>query len=117
MGITFIFIGLFLWFALAFNGGVGEEFVNYSFFASGLFMIIAGALATTKIYRKAARNFCYLALICYLPMIWQRFVYSSGPDVVGLFFDIIFVVIMIIFILKKPNQTSQPTPKNGAAEL
>jgi hypothetical protein len=117
MGIAFILIGLFLWFALAFNGGVGETFVNYSFFTSALFMIITGALATTKSNRKAARNLCSIALVCYLPMIWQRFNYSFGADWGGLFFDIIFVVLMVIFLLKKPNKAPQPTPKNGAAEL
>ena len=100
---------------MAFNGGVGETFVNYSFFASALFMIITGVLATTKFNRKAARNFFYMAFICYLPMIWQRFFHSFGPDWVGLFFDIIFVVLMVIF--KKPYKVSQSTPNSGAAEL
>ena len=117
MGITFIIIGLLLWFALVFNDGVGETFVNYSFFASALFMIITGALATTKSNWKAARNFCSIALVCYLPMIWQRFNFSFGPDWGGLFFDIIFVVLMVIFVLKKPNKAPQLTPKSGAAEL
>jgi hypothetical protein len=108
MGITFIFIGLFLWFTMAFNGGVGTDFVNYSFFASGLFMIITGSLAIKISNLKKARIFCSVALVCYLPMIWQRFNFSFGTDWVGLCFDILFVVLMVIFILKKPDKSLKP---------
>jgi len=115
MGMTFIFIGLCLWFAIAFNGGVGEGFVNYSFFTSALFMIITGSLAIKCTNFKKARIFCLAALVCYLPMIWQRFNFSFGTDWGGLFFDIIFVALMLIFILKKPNKSLKPvTPQSGA---
>jgi len=108
MGITFIFLGSFLWFSMAFNGGVGETFVDFSFFASALFMIITGSLTITNSNWKTVRNFCSMALICYLPMIWQRFNFSFSTDWGGLFFDIIFVVLMVVFILKKPNKSLKP---------
>ena len=115
MGITFIFIGLFLWFAMAFNGGIGETFVDYSFFTSGLFMIITGSLTIKTSNLNKARIFCSVALVCYLPMIWQRFNFSFGTDWGGLFFDIIFIALMLIFILKKPNKSLKSgTPQSGA---
>jgi len=113
MGIAFICLGLFFLFAIAFNGGVGETFVDYSFFVSALFMIITGSLTLARSKWKTARIFCSMALVCYLPLIWQRFNFSFGTDWGGLFFDIIFVVLMVIFILKKPNKSLKPwTPQS-----
>ena len=70
MGVALIFLGLFLWFSLAFNGGVGQPFVNYSFFTSALFMVVAGSLKIANSKLKITRYFCAAALITYLPMIW-----------------------------------------------
>jgi hypothetical protein len=113
MGITFIFIGSFLWFALMFNGGVGEGLVNLSFFVSGLFMIITGiSIRHTNI--KNALIFCSIALLCYIPMIWQRFDCCYGTDWGGLCFDIIFIALMLAFILKNLTSSSSGTPQSGA---
>jgi hypothetical protein len=108
MNITFILLGLFLWFVLAFNGGIGETFVNYSLFSSALFMIISGVLAIFNSTLNIARIFCALALTCYAPVIWQRFNFSSTPDWGGLSFDVVFIVLMIIFIIRNPNKSSKP---------
>lgn len=105
MGITLIFLGLFLWFALAFNGSVGEQFVNYSFFASALFMIISGAIKIITSKSEISRNFCIAALFCYLPMIWQRFNFKFDTDMGGFYFDVAIVTFMFIFIIK--NHTSR----------
>lgn len=104
MGIALIFLGLFLWFVLSFNGSVGEQFVNYTFFASALFMIISGAIKTITTKSEISRNFCIAALLCYLPMIWQRFNFNFGIDSSGLYFDIAIVTFMVIFISKNLNK-------------
>ena len=114
MGKSFIFLGLFLWFALAFNGSIGEPFVNYSFFASALFMIISGAITVMSSKSEISRNFCIAALLCYLPMIWQRFNFKSGIDTDGLYFDIAIVTLMVIFITKNLTRRSSGTHNNAS---
>ena len=101
MGIGLILIGLFLWFTLAFNGSVGETFVNYAFFLSALFMVIAGSLRVALSNSVTSKFVCVAALVCYLPMIWQRFNFKFNADWVGFCFDLIFVLFMIIFFFKK----------------
>jgi len=115
MGIALVVLGLFLWFSLAFNGGVGELFVNYSFFASALFLVIAGLLKINRVKWEFARNFCAIALVAYLPMIWQRFNFTYGTDWVGFYFDVAIVIFMLIFISSKPNKSLKSgTPESGA---
>ena len=104
MGVTLVALGLFLWFALAFNAGVGEPFVNYLFFASALFMVIAGCLQIFSSYWRAARFFCVAALASYLPMIWQRFNSMFGPDWFGLLIDIVIVVYLLKSITRIPDK-------------
>ena len=65
MGGTLIFPGCLLWFAIAFNGGIGETIVNYSAFASGLFMVIAGIFTIVNGAAIYIRTFTILALIGY----------------------------------------------------
>ena len=115
MGIALIILGLFLWFALLFNGSVGEPFVNYSFFASALFMVITGSLKIAKAESKIVRSFCAAALLTYIPMIWQRFSFTFGTDWIGFYFDIGIVVFMLIFISSKPNKSlKNETPQSGS---
>jgi hypothetical protein len=106
MGIVLIFLGLFLWFALAFNGGVGEQFVNYSFFISALLMITSGLIKTITSKYEMSRNFCIGALLLYLPMVWQRFNFNFGIDMGGFYFDIAIVTFMVIFITKNLTRPS-----------
>jgi hypothetical protein len=73
MGISLVVVGLFLLFALGFNGSVGGTFVNYTFFASALFILAAGATKILGGNFKFLRIFCSAAMLLYLPMIWQRF--------------------------------------------
>lgn len=113
MGIALIILGLFLWFVLAFNGSVGETFVNYSFFASALFMIVAGLLKIVIPNRIESRAVCGIALLFYVPMIWQRFNFKFDTDWVGFYFDLAFVIFMLIFMYRKPNSSIQPTGKSG----
>jgi len=114
MGITLIFFGLFLWFAYAFNGSVGNLLVNYSFLASALFMVIAGTLRTITSKNTISRYFCIAALICYLPMVWQRFNFKYGTDWVGFYFDVAIILFMLVFILKNlTNRLSAPVKDTG----
>jgi len=107
MGIVLIFIGLFLWFTLAFNGSVGETLVNYAFFTSALFMIIAGSLRIALSNSNSSNIICGIALFCYLPMIWQRFNFKFGTDWFGLCFDIAFVLFMLLFVFLKLNNKNK----------
>ena len=106
-GIVLIVQGLFLWFALAFNGGVGETFVNYSFFASALLMIILGASMFTKANKQFSLSLGIACVVLYLPMIWQRFNYKSFVDIGALMFDIIIIGLVVgsvlIRFVGKPN--------------
>ena len=101
LGVLLIAQGLFLLFALAFNGTVGETFVNWSFSLSGLSMIACGSFKIAKADFKVMAMFGLVSLVFYLPMIWQRFNYSSSIDVIGLCFDIWIIAIAIITIIYK----------------
>lgn len=116
MGMILVFLGLFLLFALAFNGSVGTDFVDRSFFASGLLMVIAGIATGLKSNFYIMKILCSLSLLCYLPMIWQRFNFNFGVDWVGFVFDIAIAAFLIFLIVVKPNKQIQPTPKSGAAD-
>jgi hypothetical protein len=69
LGNALVLIGLFLWFALAFNVTVGETFVNYSFFVSALLIVIAGVMKNLNRNFKFFQRCCSIALVLYLPMI------------------------------------------------
>lgn len=114
LGIILILQGVFLLFALAFNGGVGEDFVNYSFFLSALLMIITGGLKISKANWSITSAYCLAGIIFYLPMIWQRFNFSFGTDHGGLSFDFWVIVIMLIALIGKPNKQLQATQKPRA---
>lgn len=105
MGVGFILLGLFLWFALAFNGGIGSSFYNFSLFTSALFMIITGSLAVFSINNNGSRRTCLVALVCYLPVVWKRIDCLNDPDAAGLLFDVIFIALM--FFLYRKNLTNR----------
>ncbi|RKZ48888.1 MAG: hypothetical protein DRQ48_02095 [Gammaproteobacteria bacterium] len=115
MGIVLIFLGLFLWLALAFNGTVGNTFVNYLFFISAALMVIAGFFSMNKTKWKITRNICTASLITYLPMIWQRFNFKYDVDWVGFKFDVIVVIVLLIFIIK--NLTNHSSGRKKHADL
>lgn len=100
MGIGLISLGFWLLFMLAFNGTVGEKFVNYSFFSSAVLMIISGAITKISSRSVVPLYFIIVALCCYLPMIWQRFQFDFGINWAGLSFDMAVVIFMAVFIYK-----------------
>lgn len=104
LGIILIIQGLFLWFVLAFNGGVGESFVNYSFFVSALLMIILGGVKFFKSKRSISLILGLASIAFYLPMIWQRFDYKYGPDTGSLSFDTWVIGILLYACINKPNK-------------
>ena len=71
LGIMLVLVGLFLLFALAFNGSVGEWFVNYSFFASSILIIACGITKIANRGKLTTIVLGFLGVIFYLPMIWQ----------------------------------------------
>jgi O-antigen ligase len=108
LGILLILIALFLWFALAFNGGVGETFVNYSFFTSAFLILGLGISKIAGAPNKVAVSLGIAGVILYMPMIWQRFNFKSGLDNGGLCFDLVIMVIVILSVLFKPNKARNP---------
>lgn len=106
MAIGLISVGLFVWFVLAFNGSVGAPFVDSSFFMSALFMVVSGALTLAKVKPSVANALCALALLFYLPMIWQRFNFKFNTDWVGLGFDGLIVVFLLAFLIKNLRDRS-----------
>ena len=105
MGIALIGLGLFLWFALAFNGGVGESFVNYSFFLSALLMIVLGVLKIFSTKVGLFKILCFVAVVAYIPMIWQRFNFSFGVDWGGFVIDVAIIAFMLVVFFSKPNKS------------
>jgi hypothetical protein len=70
LGTLLIVQGLFLLFALAFNGSVGETFVNYSFFSSACAILITGGLTIAKVNWRVTMGVGIASITLYLPMIW-----------------------------------------------
>ena len=105
VSIILVLLGLFLLFAFAFNGSVGVTFVNYTFCASALSMLIAGSIRSVRGNLKSVQVFCSMALALYLPMIWQRFNFSFSVDSVGLTLDIFIVLFLTFCITRKPKES------------
>jgi uncharacterized membrane protein HdeD (DUF308 family) len=105
LGILLIILGVFLLLALAFNGTVGETFVNYSFFLSSVLIISFGFSKIIK--NKYTISVCLgiISIVLYLPMIWQRFNFAYETDKVGLKFDIWIVVLIITAIIIRPTKS------------
>jgi len=103
MEITIVILGLFIWFALAFNGGVGASFVNYAALACGMLLIVAGSWRLLKLQWQTARAICTAAILAYLPMIWQRTQFQFDTDWVGFGFDAFFIALMLLFVFRRPD--------------
>jgi len=108
---------------LLFNGTVGETFVNYSFFVSAFLMISGGIFSTAKSasYTYLTRITLVLALISYLPMVWQRFNFTFGIDRGGLYFDVgilLYIIALIAYSLlpRKAGDTKSPTEEGSWKE-
>jgi len=115
LGLILILQGLFLLFALAFNGGVGEPFVNICFFISAVLMIVLGITKFFKTQRSTALWLGLAAIVFYLPMIWQRFNFSFGPDAGNLSFDTWIVGVVLLSSLGKPNHPLERDGSHGGA--
>lgn len=105
MGIALIVIGFFLLFAFAFNGSVGEDFVNKWFVTSAILLMITGVVVLLKTNWNVVRVFCVFSLLAYSPMIWQRFNFGFGVNWAGLVFDIGLVIFIVVLISKKTNKS------------
>jgi len=102
-GAVLILLGLFLWFALVFNGSVGGKFVNYSFFFSGLVIIIFGFSKLTIGSNYVSFPLGLISIILYLPMVWERF-NSCETDIEGLKFDVFIILFILMNMIFKPNK-------------
>jgi hypothetical protein len=102
---TVSILGLFLLFALAFNGSVGETFVNYSFFTSATLMIAFGSSKIAKAKYSITMSLGIASTMFYLPMIWQRFNFSYTDISEGIYFDFWVIAILLVSLICKPNKS------------
>ena len=102
-------------FAVLFVGGLGDPIFTYSIVISGISLIAAGAFAFSK-GNVVCFAFSIIAGITYLPILYQRFTYSTGIEWDVVFFDVsVLTFIFILIISNKPNQSlKSETPKSGA---
>jgi hypothetical protein len=103
-GVISILLGLFLLFALVFNGSVGERFVNYSFFLCGLFLIIFGCSKLTIAASNVSASLGLISIVLYLPMVWQRFNFCE-TDITNVKFDVLIIMFIIVAIGFKGKKT------------
>jgi hypothetical protein len=106
MRIAAIWIGLFILFAMAFVGGLGQPLYTYAACASGIALVLAG-LASMK-PRLAGRAVPWLlgvAGITYLPVIYQQFTFRWGPDWVGLVLDLAYLIFLAFFLRSQRART------------
>ncbi len=106
LGIMLVLVGLFLLFALAFNGSVGEWFVNYSFFASSILIIACGITKIANRGKLTTIVLGFLGVIFYLPMIWQRFNFGREVNTDNITFDIILISGVLVASLLNPKKRS-----------
>lgn len=114
LGGILIILGLFLLFALAFNGSVGETFVNYSFFTSASLMIAFGISKLNKIRYPISMGLGITSMLLYFPMIWQRFNFKHTDVSTGIYFDMWVIAILLISLIIKPNKSSKRDAIDGA---
>ena len=107
LGKLLIGMALFLSFALTFNGGIGETFVNYSFFTSALLILCLGVYKLIGAARKLIFTLGGLSIVFYLPLIWQRFNFRYGLDSGGLYFDLVILAIVALSTLYTPSKAEQ----------
>jgi hypothetical protein len=95
MSFAAIGIGLFVLFAVAFNGGLGSSLVTCSACASAASLISAGVVMLRSEGHKAVVPLLAVAALAYLPVIYQRFTWSWGIDWGGLVFDALLVAFVL----------------------
>ncbi len=113
-GVVLIVIGLFLLFALAFNGSVGETFVNYSFFTSALLIIAFGISKLATVKYSISMVLGIGSIVFYLPMVWQRFNFQYTNVSNGVFIDLGIIAILLTALIVKPNTSLNQTGAKDA---
>jgi hypothetical protein len=103
MRIAAICIGAFILFAAAFVGGLGQAIYTYSACISAVAVILAGLASFNARWRRAAPWLLGIAGVAYLPVIYQRFAWSRGPDWGGLVLDILYMIFLARFIYIQGN--------------
>jgi hypothetical protein len=103
-GGAFILLGLFLLFALAFNGGVGISSVNYTFFISSLLLVIIGFLRFSMVGWRLIIVLTIASAVLYTPMVWQRFNFNSVVVMSNVYFDLSIITTLLVSLTCKPNK-------------
>lgn len=114
LGVVLVVLGLFLLFALAFNGSVGETFVNYSFFISAVLIIAFGISKIATVKNLVSMTLGIGSIVFYLPMIWQRFNFQYTDVSNGVFIDVWIIGILFTALIVKPNKSLNQTGAKDA---
>ena len=106
MGIFAIVLGLFLLFAIAFNGGLGAVFYSLAATTSAVCLISVGITAIKNKENKTAPFYLSIvAFISYLAVIFQLFTFTGGVEWLALFFNtFILFYIGLLINYYKPNK-------------
>jgi hypothetical protein len=110
---TLIFLGCFLWFAMAFNGGIGPELVNYAAFTSGLCIIATGLAMIFRWNRKLVRVLAVVAVTCYSAVIWNRIQLGIKDDWFGYVFDAVIVLFILAALIDSFIVRPEKQPGNA----
>ena len=104
MNIWAIILGLFVLFAVSFNGGLGNIFVTLPVTISGISLICIGIASINK-KAKIPFYFAVVSFAAYLPMIIYIFTLSNSIDWIAFTFNI-FILFHIGLLVNyhKPNK-------------
>ena len=111
MSIFAIVLGLFLLFAIAFNGGLGAVFYSLAAITSAFCLIFVGITSIKNNHNKEKPYYLSLvAFVCYLAVIFQLFTFKNGVEWLALFFNIcIIFYIGLLVNYHKPNKATKKT--------
>jgi hypothetical protein len=114
MGIAAICIGVFIVFAVTFNGGLGHAIYTYSACISAMTMILAGLASFEASWRWITPWLLGAAGLVYVPVIYQRFDCTCGADWGGLVFDGLFVIFLLCFLYSHRRGAGQQSSTRDA---
>jgi hypothetical protein len=106
--------GLFILFAVAFVGGLGQPLYTYAACISAVCLVLAGLASYTAQLRPAASWLLLVAGLAYLPVMYQRFVWQWGADWVGLVLDMLYMTFLLSFLYsQRPGAARQSEDRDA----
>lgn len=107
-------VGIFLLFALLFNGGTGVSLITYSVVLTGIILIMVGIISFSNNVFPFVLSI--VACLSYIPVMYLSFNTSYGVDWAALILDaiIIFIIIKLAVGFKPNKSLKSGTPQSGA---